>query len=131
MAGLNQQHDVEVVEICNLSEQFDLIPASEDGVRAISGCFGCVAEMKAPVRVTDAQYRKFNEYVRQYARDRGKAFSTGTRQRFLGQKQADQSDLNLISDSNLPNALQERLSCDSRFLCLDRSSGTQVVRLLQ
>ena len=119
MAGLNRQNDVEVVEVSDLPGHLDLIPVSPDGVRAISGCFGCETEMEAPVRVTDAQYRSFREYVRQYARDRGRAFTTGMRPRFLGQKQVDRSDLNSIRNPDFPYELQERLSFDSTFLCLD------------
>ena len=119
MAGLNQQNDVEIAEVSDVSDQFELIPVSNDGVRAIRGCLGCEAEMGTPVRVTDDQYRKFSEYVRRYARNRGRRFSMRMRPRFRGQKQVDPSDLNLISEPDLPSELQERLSYDSRFLYLE------------
>ena len=110
MVGLNQRSDVEVAEVSNLPDQFDLIPVSDDGVRAISGYFGCKAETDAPVRVTADQYQEFNEYIYGYAKERGKAFSIQMRRGFLGQRHADQSDLDLPSDPTLPQELTERLS---------------------
>jgi len=118
VTGLNHQNDIEVAKVSASPDEFDLIPVSEDGVRAVSGHLGRDAEINAPVRVTDDQYQRFHEYLRQYVRDRGKRVSVGARRRFLGQKQVDQSDINLINDADLPNEIRERLSCNWTFLHL-------------
>ncbi len=109
MPGLNQQHDVEVAEVQGESDEFDLTPLTPKGVLVLSEYLGRQTEKGVPIRVTDRQYRGLNEYT--YERnDHYKGFSIGMRQTFLGQRQADQSDLDWPSDPVLPQELLDRLS---------------------
>ncbi|MYF97238.1 MAG: hypothetical protein F4210_17415 [Holophagales bacterium] len=119
MPRLNQQHDVEVAELPELPGHVDLIPLTDDGVRALSAYLGHETEVDVRVRVTDEQNSDFHKYVYGYAKERGVSFSTGIRPRFLGQRQLHQSDIDVLGgDPELPSELRPRLSCDNRFLVL-------------
>ncbi|MCY4559489.1 MAG: hypothetical protein OXF79_24590 [Chloroflexi bacterium] len=100
-------NDVEVAEVVN--GEFDLTPLSAEGVRAISDYLGCKAELGVPVRVTEDQYGKLNKHI-YLASDRYGGFSIGMRQRFRGQRLADQADLDLLAEPDLSSELSEKLS---------------------
>jgi len=120
MPGLNQLNDVEVADVAGAPDQVDLIPLSANGVEVVSAYLGCNAAANTPVRMGRDRYPGFNEFIFHYAKDRGTTFTTGARRRYLGQRRADQFDLDLLSgDPSIPSELSDRLFCDNRFLILE------------
>lgn len=120
MPGLNQRNDVEVADVPGAPDQVDLIPLSTNGVEVVSAYLGCNVAANTPVRMGRDRYPGFNEFIFHYAKDRRTTFTTGARRRYLGQRRADQFDLDLLSsDPSIPSELSDRLFCDNRFLILE------------
>ena len=87
MTGLHSRKDVEVSRV---GEQFDMIPLSPEGVRAVSDYLGSEVTPDVSVRMTGSQYRGFMAHV--YEHKYGSLSITLKRQ-FRGQKLSDASEL--------------------------------------
>ena len=85
--GLHRRRDVEVSRV---GEQFDIVPLSPKGVRAMSEYLGGEIVPQVPVRMTDAQYTGFMAHIRQQTYG---GFSLGAKRRFRGQRMPDASGL--------------------------------------
>ena len=86
MTRLNRRKDVEVSPV---GEQFDMIPVSPEGVRAVSDYLGSEVAPGVPVRMTGPQYRGFMAHL--YGQKYG-GLSVNLKRRFRGQRLPDALD---------------------------------------